>query len=125
MRLLLDTHIVIWSLSDPDKLSDEAKNLIEHADQRFVSAASIWEMSIKANLGKLKVNLDEITTALNDMGVIELPISWIHAKQVQKLARHHRDPFDHLILSQAICEPLILLTHDEVLAKYTDLVRLV
>ncbi len=125
MRLLLDTHIVIWALSEPDKLSKKAKTVIQEAEQLFVSSASIWEMSIKSSMGKLEVNLDELTAELVNMGVIELPISWEHSKQVRELPHHHRDPFDRLIVSQAICEPLILLTHDEILAKYTDLVHLV
>ena len=125
MRLLLDTHIIIWALSEPDKLSAEAKSLIQNAEQLFVSSASIWEMSIKVGLGKLEVDLDEITAELRAMGVVELPISWEHSKGVKKLAPHHRDPFDRLLIAQAIHEPLILVTHDEILAKYTDLVRLV
>ncbi len=125
MRLLLDTHIIIWALSEPDKLSAEAKSLIQNAEQLFVSSASIWEMSIKVGLGKLEVDLDEITAELRAMNVTELPISWEHSKQVKKLAPHHRDPFARLLIAQAINEPLILITHDEILAKYTDLVRLV
>lgn len=125
MRVLLDTHIIIWALSEPDKLSNEAKNLINNADQLSVSSASIWEMAIKSSLGKLEVDLDAITSELKRLGVLELAITWQHAKQVKLLPHHHRDPFDRLIVSQAICEPLILLTHDKVLAEYTDLVRLV
>ena len=125
MRILLDTHLVIWALSEPNKLSDEAKNLINDADQLFVSSASIWEMAIKASLGKLEADLDAITAELNKLGILELAISWQHAKQVKLLPHHHRDPFDRLIVSQAMCEPLVLLTHDKILAKYSDLVRLV
>jgi len=125
MRILLDTHLVIWALSEPDKLSNEAKNLINNAEQLFVSSASIWEMAIKSSLGKLDADLDAITAELNKLGVLELAISWQHSKQVKLLPYYHRDPFNRLIVSQAICEPLILLTHDKVLAKYTDLVKLV
>ena len=125
MRVLLDTHIVIWSLSEPDKLSNEAKTLINNADQLCVSSASIWEMAIKSSLGKLEADLDAIVSELQRLGVIELAISWQHVKQVKLLPHHHRDPFDRLIVSQAICEPLVLLSHDKILAEYTDLVRLV
>lgn len=125
MRVLLDTHIVIWALSEPDKLSTKAKSLIQDADQLFVSSASIWEMAIKSSLGKLEVDLDAITAELKRLGVNELAISWQHSKQVKLLPSYHRDPFDRLIVSQAICEPLVLLTHDKVLKKYTDLVILV
>ncbi len=125
MRVLLDTHLVIWALSEPDRLSDEAKNLINDAEQLFVSSASIWEMAIKSSLGKLEAGLDAVTTELNRQGVVELAISWQHSRQVKLLPHYHRDPFDRLIVSQAICEPLVLLTHDKILAKYSDLVRLV
>ena len=124
MRLLLDTHIIIWALSEPAKLSNEAKKLIENADQLYVSSASIWEMAIKSSLGKLDVDLDIVTAELNKLNVHELAISWLHSKQVKKLPHYHPDPFDRLIISQAISAPLILLTHDKVLAQYSDLVRL-
>lgn len=125
MRLLLDTHVVIWALSEPDRLSPETKALIQSADQLFVSSASIWEMAIKESIGKLEIDLDATMSELVGMGVTELPISWQHSKKVQELSHHHRDPFDRLLISQAICEPLILLTHDKILSEYTDLVRLI
>lgn len=125
MRLLLDTHVVLWALSEPDRLSDESKSLIQGADQLFVSSASIWEMAIKESIGKLEIDLDATMSELAGMGVSELPISWQHSKKVQELPHHHRDPFDRLLISQAICEPLILLTHDKILTEYTDLVRLI
>ncbi len=125
MQILLDTHLVIWALSEPDKLSNEAKKLINNADQLFVSSASLWEMAIKSGLGKLEADLDAITAELNRLGVVELAVSWQHAKQVKLLPHYHRDPFDRLIVSQAMSEPLILLTHDKILSQYTDLVKLV
>jgi PIN domain nuclease of toxin-antitoxin system len=125
VRVLLDTHLIIWALSEPDKLSNEAKDLINNAEQIFVSSASIWEMAIKSSLGKLEADLKAITAELNRLGVLELAISWQHSQQVKLLPHHHRDPFDRLIVSQAICEPLILLTHDKILSKYSDLVKLV
>lgn len=125
MRLLLDTHIVIWALSEPDRLSAEAKALIQSADQLFVSSGSIWEMAIKESIGKLEIDLEATMAELTGMGVFELPISWQHAKHVQELPYHHRDPFDRLLIAQAICEPLILLSHDKIFSEYTDLVRLV
>ncbi|CAA6811937.1 MAG: FIG00461460: hypothetical protein [uncultured Thiotrichaceae bacterium] len=125
MRLLLDTHVVIWALSEPDRLSAKSKELIQSADQLFVSSASIWEMAIKESIGKLEIDLDATMSELVGMGVTELPISWQHSKMVQELPHHHRDPFDRLLISQAICEPLILLTHDKILSEYTDLVRLI
>ncbi len=125
MRVLLDTHLLIWALSAPDRLSHEAKKLIQDAEQIFVSSASIWEMSIKTSIGKLEVDLESVTTELANMGVSELSISWEHSKHIKTLEHHHRDPFDRLLISQAICEPLILLTHDQMLTQYSELVRLV
>lgn len=125
MRLLLDTHLVIWSLAYPDKLSSEARSLIGDADEIYVSAASIWEMSLKASLGKLEIDIEKTMNELLELGVTELPVSWRHMQQVKRIPRLHRDPFDHILVAQAIVEPLILLTHDQVLSQYSDLVRLV
>jgi PIN domain nuclease of toxin-antitoxin system len=125
MRVLLDTHLVIWSLAYPARLSSDARNLIEQAQTIFVSSASIWEMSIKSALGKLDIDLDRTLVELKGLGVVELPVNWQHAQQVKLLPRHHRDPFDHLLIAQAISEPLILLTHDRVLSQYSGLVRVV
>lgn len=125
MRLLLDTHIIIWALSEPDRLSGEAKSLIQDASEVFVSSASVWEMSIKSGLGKLEVDLDEMLGELSSMGVSELPVLWKHASVVEQLPHHHRDPFDRLLIAQAMEEPLVLITHDKILGEYTDLVRVV
>lgn len=125
MRILLDTHIIIWAVSEPTRLSSKARDLIQNADQIFVSSASIWEMAIKSGLGKLEVDLDRFTSELAKLGIIELAVSWQHAKSVKTLPLYHRDPFDRLLVSQAMSEPLILLTHDKVLSQYSDLVKLV
>jgi len=125
MNILLDTHLLIWAVSTPEKLSEEAKRLISGASRIYVSAASIWEMSIKISLGKLSVDLDRLLRQLQVMGVVELPVRWEHSRVVRELPLHHRDPFDRLLVAQAISEPLILLTHDEVLPQYHGVVRLV
>ncbi len=125
MRLLLDTHIILWALSDAEKLSDKAKSLIQQADQLYVSSASIWEIAIKSRLGKLDIDLPLFLHELTRQNVLELPVSWQHAQQIKLLEAHHRDPFDHMLLAQAITEPLILLTHDKILCRYSELVMLV
>lgn len=125
MNILLDTHLLIWAVSSPDKLSVEAKRLISGAARIYVSAASIWEMGIKIRLGKLAVDLDRLLRQLQEMGVEELPVRWEHSRLVGELPLYHRDPFDRLLVAQAISEPLILLTRDAVLPKYHDVVRLV
>ena len=125
MKLLLDTHILIWTLSSPDLLSEEAKQFIQEAKMLYVSSASLWEMSIKASIGKLEVNLSELKKQLTSLGINELMISWEHALLTETLPWHHKDPFDRLLIAQAMSEPLVLLTNDKVLAKYTTLVKVV
>lgn len=122
MRILLDTNIVLWAMSDSAKLSKTARREIEQASVVLVSAASIWEIAIKVALGKLAVDIDELVALLTDAGFESLPVTWKHAQRVHALPLHHRDPFDRLLVVQAISEPLRLVTSDAQLAKYSDLV---
>lgn len=122
MRLLLDTHVYLWSVLDDRKLSKRARQLILDADEVFVSAATIWEASIKAGLGKLDVDVDELVAEISAAGFAELPVRVAHAALVRDLPDIHRDPFDRLLVAQAMTEPLRLVTADAHLAKYTDLV---
>lgn len=125
MRLLLDTHIYLWVVTDDRKMSKTARKLIAEANDVFVSSASIWEASIKAGLGKLDADVNELVAAIDTSGFTELPVRAVHAAMVRNLPDIHRDPFDRLLLAQAICEPLRLITADGYLAKYTDLVECV
>lgn len=125
MRLLLDTHIFLWAATGSRRLKAPAKRLIESADAVYVSAASIWEVAIKARLGKIEADADDLLEAIESSGFIELPISAAHAAGVAQLEPHHQDPFDRLLVAQARAEPLRLLTADEMLAPYSDLVILV
>lgn len=125
MRVLLDTHILLWCLSDDKKLSKEARRLIENATDVYVSAASYWELAIKIGLGKLDVDLDEIIQAAEQSGFIEVPVSGAHALATLTLDNHHKDPFDRLIVATAITEPMRLLTADQLVAQYTELATLV
>lgn len=125
MRLLLDTHVYLWYLADSRKLSAEARKRIEAADDVFVSAASIWESAIKAALGKLKVEPAELLEGIEASGFSSLAITPAHAAAVMTLPNHHRDPFDRLLIAQAMHEPMRLLTTDETLRLYTDLVDLI
>ncbi|MGC3030579.1 type II toxin-antitoxin system VapC family toxin [Burkholderia sp. DN3021] len=122
MRLLLDTHVYLWSVLDDRKLSKSARKLIMDADEVFVSAATIWEASIKAGLGKLDVDVNELVAEISPAGFSELPVRVAHAAMVRDLPDIHRDPFDRLLVAQAMTEPLRLVTADGHLAKYTDLV---
>ena len=125
MRILLDTHVYLWFLADSHKLTKKARTRIARADDVFVSAASIWEASIKAGLGKLDVDVDELVAGIEASGFVELPVRARHAARVGDLPREHRDPFDRLLLAQAIDEPMRFLTADETLARYSQLVDVI
>lgn len=125
MRVLLDTHVLLWALADDPRLSRDARKLIESATEVYVSSASYWEMAIKIGLGKLHVSLPEIRLAAQNSGFNELPVSGEHTEALLKLADHHRDPFDRMLVAQAISEPMRLLTADVQVAKYTELASLV
>lgn len=122
MRLLLDTHIYIWAVMDNRKLSKAARKLIVDADEVFVSSASIWEASIKAGLGKLDADVNLLVSEIEASGFTELPVRAVHGAMVRDLPEIHRDPFDRILVAQALCEPLRLVTADAHLAGYSDLV---
>ncbi len=122
MRLLLDTHIFLWAVSGSSQLKPATRRLISEADADYVSAASIWEIAIKARLGKIDADPDELAAAIDASGFLELPVSAVHAAGVAHLSPHHNDPFDRLLISQALAEPLRLVTADDQVAKYSDVV---
>ncbi|MFP3562883.1 type II toxin-antitoxin system VapC family toxin [Paraburkholderia sp. SIMBA_030] len=122
MRLLLDTHVFLWVVADDRRLTKEARKLILDADDVFVSSASIWEASIKAGLGKLDVDVNALVEEIGRGGFSELPVRAVHGAFVRDLPDIHRDPFDRMLVAQAMYEPLRLVTADGHLAKYTDLV---
>ena len=125
MRLLLDTHVYLWSVMDDRKLTKAARKLILEAEEVYVSSASIWEASIKVGLGKLEANIDMLVSEIEASGYLELPVRAVHAALVRNLPDIHRDPFDRLLVAQAMSEPLRLVTSDGHLSKYTDLVTTV
>lgn len=125
MRLLLDTHIYLWAVSGSPKLKAPARRLIQEADEVYVSAASIWEIAIKAHLGKILADPGELAAAIEPSGFVELPVRATHAAGLGAIANHHNDPFDRLLLAQALQEPLRLVTADALLPRYSDLVILV
>jgi PIN domain nuclease of toxin-antitoxin system len=120
MRLLLDTNIVIRLRQDERRIDRTTRSIIENAGAVYVSAASIWEIAIKAAARKLDVDLDRLEAGLLEAGVKPLPITWTHARRAHDIASSHPDPFDRLLLAQAVCEPLHLLTTDERLAQYAS-----
>lgn len=125
MRILLDTHIYLWWLTDSPRLSASAKDTIKNATAVYISSASVWEAGIKIATGKLEANIEELIDSIKPNGFIELPISAAHAKQAAQLPDIHRDPFDRMLVAQATCEPLRLLTADIQITKYSELVDLV
>jgi PIN domain nuclease of toxin-antitoxin system len=129
MRLLLDTHVLLWALSDPRRLSEAAKDAIEAGDNEILfSAASIWEIAIKAQVLRAELGVDcaTIIGAARETRFNELPISAEHAAAVAALPALHKDPFDRLLIAQALTEPARLVTADKALVAYSnDLVWLV
>ena len=119
MRLLLDTQAFLWWLQDHPRLGREARRLI--SDRRsivHVSAASIWELSIKKALGKLRVDRSDLPDEIGASGFVELPITSQHAWRADSLPRHPDDPFDRMLIAQAQLEELTLVSHDLALEKY-------
>lgn len=125
MRLLLDTQLYLWFLTDSPKLSRKARTRIAEADEAYVSAASIWEASIKIAIGKLNAVSGDLAAAIEASGFLELPVLARHAALVSTLPSHHTDPFDRLLVAQAIHEPMHLLTADKQLKRYSNLVEVV
>ena len=125
MRLLLDTHIFLWCTKNDRRLSKSARSIIQSASEIYISSASIWEASIKMKLGKLDVDIDDLVNAIDESGFLHLSISARHAATVSELPNHHRDPFDRILIAQAISEPLRLITSDSALQHYSDLVEIV
>ena len=125
MRILIDTQIYIWAVIDSDHLSEHARQIMLDATEVFVSSASIWEIAIKAKLGKLEGDPHAFATAIVESGFRELVISARHACRVYELPLYHRSPFDRLLVAQALSEPFRFLTADKQLAQYSELIMLV
>jgi PIN domain nuclease of toxin-antitoxin system len=126
MKLLLDTHLLLWAAGEPDKLSDEALRLIEAPDNElFVSAASLWEIAIKSSLGRTDFTADArvLRRGLLDNGYNELPVVSEHAVAIVGLPAIHKDPFDRILIAQAMIEGITLLTGDAIIAQYAGPIR--
>jgi PIN domain nuclease of toxin-antitoxin system len=118
VRLLLDTHVLLWWLADDRTLTKQARRLIANEPEVFASAASAWEIAIKQALGKLEAP-EDLQSALETGGIRRLPIEFEHAAVAGALPRHHDDPFDRMLVAQAQCEGLTLLTSDPRISSYT------
>jgi len=122
MYLLLDTHVFLWLTIDDRRLNLSARRLITSANQIFVSSASIWEIAVKARLNKIRADPEDAVREMKICGFLELPVLARHAVEVARLPLLHRDPFDRLLIAQAIVEPMRLLTADAKLTAYSELV---
>jgi PIN domain nuclease of toxin-antitoxin system len=116
-NLLLDTHVFLWWRTDDRRLKKNARSAIANADLVFVSAASAWEAAIKAALGRLHLP-DTMEAGVEESGFEKLPISFSHAEAAAALPSHHLDPFDRMLVAQAILEGLTLITHDRRFKPY-------
>ncbi len=128
MRLLLDTHLLLWAVAKSRRLPKAARPLLEDpANEVFFSAASLWEIVIKSALRKedFSVDVAVLRPALAGMGLVELPVSGAHAERLATLPPVHKDRFDRMLVAQSLAEPLLLLTNDAVLGKYGESVRVV
>ena len=117
-RLLLDTHTVLWWLTDPEKLHRDAFQSIEsEQNEVFVSSVSVWEIAVKRALGRLKAP-DNLEAAVTDQDFIPLHLTFLHAERAGALPPHHGDPFDRMLIAQAQVEGLILVTRDIRISRY-------
>ena len=117
MRLLLDTHVVLWWRENSSQLGADVRRAVGRADLVFVSAASAWEVAIKIALGKLRIP-EPFEDAVEQSRFTQLPIEFAHAALVATLPAHHADPFDRMLVAQALAEGLTLVTHDRKLEPY-------
>jgi PIN domain nuclease of toxin-antitoxin system len=128
MRLLLDTHILLWAVGMSNRLSAATRQMLETPDNEvYYSAANLWEIAIKSSSRRTDFQIDpeQLLAALPTMGLTELPITARHAAAVARLPPLHRDPFDRLLIAQSQVEPMILLTNDEWLVQYGASARLI
>lgn len=128
MRLLVDTHVLLWAAAEPARLPAAVRRRLESLDNQVLfSAASIWELAIKLQIGRIALGVmpEELAEEAVRRGFDALPVTAAHAAAVRRLPLHHRDPFDRLLLAQALHEPARLLTADRPLARFGEFVEVV
>jgi PIN domain nuclease of toxin-antitoxin system len=116
-RYLLDTHVLLWLNSDLRRIPRQVVAALDLADQVYYSAASVWELSIKQSLGKLRL-AEPISGFAEQSNLLELPVTTQYAEAAARLPLHHRDPFDRMLVAQAMTEALVLITADRRLSSY-------
>ena len=123
MRLLLDTNALLWALTNAPRIEPVRELLLADENDVFVSTVSWWEIAIKARMGRLDADVPELRAIALESGFLELPLRGTHTELLTALPREHNDPFDHMLVAQAMAEPMQLITGDGgVLSKYTPLV---
>ena len=128
MNLLLDTHLLIWAASTPERLSSEAFSLLQNANyQLYFSAVNLWEITIKRRLGRQDFRMDPslLHRGLIENGYTELVVKSFHCIALEQLPVVHKDPFDRMLVAQAVSEGMLLLTSDSVIAEYPGPIQLV
>jgi PIN domain nuclease of toxin-antitoxin system len=126
MKLLLDTHLLLWAAGEPKRLPKDIRTLLEDRDNELLfSAASLWEVAIKSGLGRkdFRVEARLLRRGLLDNGYSELPIVSDHVVAIESLPPIHKDPFDRVLVAQATVEGITLLTNDPVVAQYPGPIR--
>jgi PIN domain nuclease of toxin-antitoxin system len=117
-RLLLDTHVFLWWLSDDKQLGEQARTVImDDQNEVYVSAVSGWEISIKREMGRLSAP-DNLDALVEEAGFMHLPVTFFHGEQAGNLPVHHRDPFDRMLVAQAQAEGLTIVTGDKIITLY-------
>jgi PIN domain nuclease of toxin-antitoxin system len=123
LNLLLDTHVALWAITDSPKLPVKARGLIASPKTNvWISTASIWEIAIKHSLGRgdMPISAQDALHYFSESGYRRLPIEVEHAVAVEELPSHHSDPFDRILVAQALIEPMRLMTHDAMVSLYSD-----
>lgn len=127
MKMLLDTHLILWAASAPHELPNSVRELLnDNVNEPFFSPASLWEIAIKTSLGRkdFQVDASVLRRGLLDNGYTELPITSLHTVFIQNLAPIHKDPFDRLLIAQATLEGIGLYTADAIVAQYPGPIHL-
>ena len=123
MNILLDTHVALWAIADSPKLPAKARQIIESPRSSvWISAATVWEIAIKRSLGRgdMPVSSQDALRYFRESGYRFLAVEPEHAAAVEELPPHHADPFDRILVAQALVEPMRLMTHDPMVARYSD-----
>ena len=119
MRLLLDTHVLLWWIADDPRIGLQSRGVLrDRSNQVLVSVVSLWELALKAQVGKLVTNIEEVSEGLEQDGFTRLAIADSHLVALTSVPRHHKDPFDHLLVAQAIAEDATLMSEDRWMPSY-------